>query len=61
MNSTIREEYEVATGFWDRGHFRAAGGTVFMTEAEAQTHVLAGCIKKKTAVSAPVEAPSNAG
>lgn len=61
MNSTIREEYEVTTGFWDRGQFRAIGDTVRMNAEEAKTHVFAGCIRKKAAVSEPVEAPSNAG
>jgi hypothetical protein len=60
MNSTIKEDYEVITGFWDRGQFRAIGDMVRMNAEEAKTHVFAGCIKK-AAVSEPVEAPSNAG
>lgn len=57
-----KADYEVVTGFWDRGHFRAIGDTVSMTDEEAKTHVFAGCIiKKETAVQAPLEAPSNAG
>lgn len=62
--SNSRDEYEVTTGFWDRGHFRAAGETVLMTPAEAQTHVFAGCITKRVVAPparAPIEAPSNAG
>ena len=49
----MKEEYEVITGFWDRGQFRAIGDTVRMSEAEARAHVFAGCLKKKAEPASP--------
>lgn len=58
----VKDDYEVITGFWDRGQFRSQGEVLRMSAAQAQTHVLAGCIKKVSQpVQTPLEAPSNAG